>query len=328
MAFTIYRSTDAGAPVLTGETGKLVALLKACLVDGYGAKAAAGWTEPYTGVSKGAFKQGAGSCGFYLRVKDDGCDEAATPTLATFKEAWITGYETMTDVDTGTGPFPTAAQGVGGVAMQVVRKSLAASAVARVWRIFADSRTIYMLIFTADNPPNCYAWNFGDFCSYTPGDIYCCALTARDTLNSGASSPEWFNTIAAAFLFASYDHTYVARSYTGIGGSTLHAWVGDTTAANSRVPGFQGYQFPNPADGGLILCRIRLGDGITGGLNAIRGHLRGLWQLCHNYAGITDMDTVTGTGDLVGRTFEFALPHNSNIAVGAMTFETSDTLDS
>ena len=38
---TIYRSTDASAPVLTGEVGKLVDLLDACLVNGYGAKSAA-----------------------------------------------------------------------------------------------------------------------------------------------------------------------------------------------------------------------------------------------------------------------------------------------
>ena len=47
MSFTIYRSTDASPPVLNGTAGSLRALLLACLVDGYGAKAAAGWAETF-----------------------------------------------------------------------------------------------------------------------------------------------------------------------------------------------------------------------------------------------------------------------------------------
>ena len=38
MTVRVYRWDDASAPVLTGEVGKLAALLKACLVTGYGAK--------------------------------------------------------------------------------------------------------------------------------------------------------------------------------------------------------------------------------------------------------------------------------------------------
>lgn len=33
---TLYRSTDVGAPILTGSVGSLIALLDACLVNGYG----------------------------------------------------------------------------------------------------------------------------------------------------------------------------------------------------------------------------------------------------------------------------------------------------
>ena len=47
MPVTVYRSTDAGAPLLTNSNGSLIAVLKACLVDGYGSKASAGWTAPF-----------------------------------------------------------------------------------------------------------------------------------------------------------------------------------------------------------------------------------------------------------------------------------------
>ena len=38
MAVTVYRSTDASAPLLTNSNGSLIAVLRACLVDGYGSK--------------------------------------------------------------------------------------------------------------------------------------------------------------------------------------------------------------------------------------------------------------------------------------------------
>ena len=51
MTVRIYKSTDSGAPTLTGQAFSLISLLLACLVDGYGSKAAAGWTKPYTGTN-------------------------------------------------------------------------------------------------------------------------------------------------------------------------------------------------------------------------------------------------------------------------------------
>ena len=57
---TLYRSTDPSAPVLTYAAGAMDALLKACLVDGYGAKAAAGWTRTVLDAAtyKYAYSQG------------------------------------------------------------------------------------------------------------------------------------------------------------------------------------------------------------------------------------------------------------------------------
>ena len=51
MTVRVYRWDDASAPVLTGEVGKLAALLKACLVTGYGSKTAAGWSNPYSATN-------------------------------------------------------------------------------------------------------------------------------------------------------------------------------------------------------------------------------------------------------------------------------------
>jgi len=94
---SIYTSTDAGAPQLTGQAGSLLALLRAVLVNGYStgatAKAPLGWTQEFSGTNKAVFRNNptTGS-GYRLRIDD---------TQA--REARMRAYTTMTNVDTGTG---------------------------------------------------------------------------------------------------------------------------------------------------------------------------------------------------------------------------------
>lgn len=44
---TVYYSTDAGVPVLSDKQDQFYQIFRACLVDGYGTKAAAGWSVVY-----------------------------------------------------------------------------------------------------------------------------------------------------------------------------------------------------------------------------------------------------------------------------------------
>ena len=129
---TVYRSDDASAPVITGTAGDLVNALDAILVNGYGSKSAAGWTIAYTGTNKRAYKQGSG-LSHLLRVDD-----------ADARLARVVGYGTMSDVDTGTNPFPTSAQISGGLYM---RKSISADSTARPWICFATDTTVYLFIY-------------------------------------------------------------------------------------------------------------------------------------------------------------------------------------
>src|SRR4051812_48257028 len=124
MAVTLYKSTDAGAPVLTGQVGSLVALLDAVLVNGYGAKPAAGWTKAFAGANLAAYRVTAvGATGFYLDVVDSGL----SGTLGA-RSARCRGFETMTALSTGTGAFPTVAVAVNGIQ---VFKSASLDATAR-----------------------------------------------------------------------------------------------------------------------------------------------------------------------------------------------------
>jgi len=167
---TIYKSTDGSAPTLSGTAGDLVNLLDKCLVAGYGAKATAGWTKPYVGTNKASFRQGAGNQ-FYLRVVDDASG------AGTGKEAKTVGYETMSDVDNGTGLFPTAVQLATGI---TVRKSLTADATTRAWILIADDRTFYLFVLTADIGNTYYAFGFGDIFSLLTGDGYKTVIIGRN----------------------------------------------------------------------------------------------------------------------------------------------------
>lgn len=91
--------------------------------------APAGWEKLYSGTNKAVYRsthvQSAKHC---LRVDDTGTTSAR-----------VVGYETMTDVDTGVGPFPTAAQMSGGGYWW---KSIDATATARGYFFAADPRML------------------------------------------------------------------------------------------------------------------------------------------------------------------------------------------
>ena len=102
MTIRLYSWDDASAPSLTGASNSIITLLDAVLVNGYGSQTAAGWTKPYTGTGKAAYKNA--TLGHYVRIVDNG------DTNRSFR---FRGYITMSDVDTGTDPFPSVAQMAG-----------------------------------------------------------------------------------------------------------------------------------------------------------------------------------------------------------------------
>lgn len=101
---TVYRSTDAGAPVVSPTTlGSVLAVIRACLVDGYGSKSPAGWTEEFTDApnNTAVFRNStaAGGTGCYVRVSDNN-------SAIVYRPVGITTYASMSDVDTGTAGTP------------------------------------------------------------------------------------------------------------------------------------------------------------------------------------------------------------------------------
>lgn len=300
MAVTVYASTDGSAPVLNGTAGEFVALLKACLVDGYGSKAAAGWTRPFSGTNKAAFKQAAGNQ-FYLRVLDHNL-------TSTTRYAFLRGFETMSDVDTGTGGFPTAAQQTNGLIV-----NYNTGAVARPWIVIADDRTVYAFCDIAGNATY-YAFMFGDIYSYVSSDGYRTALigmidNTTDRLNAGYAD---VTTAASGY--------YIARKYDGSGTSLQVGVHADNTYVSSSV-GKGPIAYPDPVSGGIVLSPVYLHEIAE---PTIRGKLRGFWHWSHATSGIGDRDFFNGaTGTAFqGKSF---LVISLSQAAGLYVMETSNT---
>lgn len=279
---TIYRSSDTSAPVLTGQVGSLVALLDACLVNGYGARAAAGWTKPFSGTNAASYLSG-GTPQFYLDVNDNGA--------STVVEADVRGYEAMTAVGTGTNPFPTVAQQA--APGLVIRKSATADTTSRGWVLVADNQTFHLFILTGDTANRYMCYSFGLFYSMKTGDAYRCIILAHTS--GGVNATGLDNNALAAGVSSTFTGSYVPRVMAGTGTAVNAPLLG--VATSLLVLPANG---PNAADGNIYLSRLFISS--NAGLDGIRGYMRGLYQII-TAVGLNDGDTFTGTGDFAGRTF-------------------------
>jgi hypothetical protein len=143
MTVRLYKYSDSLAPVHPSSTqGSLAALLRACLVSGYGTKEAAGWEELFTATpAEAVFRPTVGLERQCYRVGD--------PSAAA-NVAVINGYESMQDLTTGSG-------GWGGVNFG---KQYSAGA-SQQWYVVADERTCW--VFLQTNGGDFVAHGFGAF---------------------------------------------------------------------------------------------------------------------------------------------------------------------
>lgn len=305
---TLYLSSDAGAPVLTGGAGSLASLLYACLVVGYGAKSGAGWTREYAASNGAAFRAGGGNQR-YLQVLDNG--ESAGGT----KEARCRGYEAMTDISTGTGPFPTTVQVVNGI---TVRKSATTDATARNWVLVATNATFHLFIASGDFSGAYHGFSFGDFASYkTGGDDFGTAIVGKAVENDATASNERLGYAAINVASAVITGHYAARSFTGVGSSIQMAKFvdGSKVQLTSSTMGSNQYiAYPNAPDGGLWVSPVWLSQPVASAY-VIRGHIQGLWCPMHTQP-LSSLDTFDGTGGLAGKTFmAITIPSSGQVMI-------------
>lgn len=275
---TIYRSTDASAPTLSGQAGSLIGLLDACLVDGYGSKAAAGWGKAYTDTNYAAYRPASGNRP-YLRVDD---------TDAQF--ARLVGYSAMSSLLSGTNPFPTATQFSGGL---YFRKSIAASATTRPWILLASATVFYLIVYGGSTTFGQYGGGdatlgFGDFDSYLSGDAgnsFLIAATDNSTTSTTASTSRQTLPVYGATPVGHY----MAQDSTGTGGSKQFAkrvmsFLGQSASGTTGAP------YPDTITGGIYIDKMMVYE-----LTSARGELPGLWGLSHLFSNFANYDTFTGS---------------------------------
>lgn len=360
-------SSMTGAPTLSGQAGTLIALLDACLVNGFGLGtldslviaggvatatraaghpfevdsvalvagatvtggtvngerkvlsvtgttytfdatgladqtatgtithkvAPAGWAKEFNATNLAVYKSSdvaATAC--RLRVDDTGTNNAR-----------VVGYQTMTDVNTGIGPFPTAAQVSGGAYWG---KSASADATTRPWIIVADARGFYLAV--SWNSGSAYQTAFfGDIASNKSTDAYGCVLQAS---NSSITSSTPGVTSGSELSYsnpAAEQQGWLARNALGVGGSktfiksaaalTLGTF-GIFSGSNSGSPTM--IQYPNPADNGLYLTPLMICE-LTP--NTFRGVFPGYRYAAQNLGAttFTTRDKVAGVSGMAGR---------------------------
>ena len=244
-----------------------------------------GWAKVFAGANKAVYQstdvQGSR---FFYRVDDTG-------TLV----ARVRGYESMTDVDTGTGPFPTEAQISGG---GYLLKSANANATTVRYDFFADSRFCMFAISGTFSSSPAYvgspARGWGDVLPLRPaGDVYSACCSVADSSS---------NTSYGSFDFPGYGASsiYLARAASGLGGSVRpNTWAYVGSSGQSGSTSTLG-PFPSSIDGEMKTTRryIDAGDGATP-----RANIPGILHIPQSglIATVAPRDTFDGTGESAGR---------------------------
>jgi hypothetical protein len=257
-------------------------------------QAPAGWAKTYTGTNLAAYKPtDVTATGCLLRVDDTGTTVAR-----------VVGYEAMSDVNTGTGPFPTAAQRSGG---SYWSKSSTANSTARNWMVIADGRFVYFARnFHASNTTDYELSVFGDMVPTKSGDAFACVISGQASDVSGAAvaiqNNYWQSEVSGSYL-----ETYSPRSYTGIGSAiqlrkSSPAILNSTTSWQSGAT-TSSITYPNPEDGGLYVSPHYL---IEHSPVSFRGVSPGFWMVPQSVANgqFAARDSVTGVTGLSGRTLK------------------------
>lgn len=130
-----------------------------------------GWTRPYSGSNLGVYRQGgSSSTKRYLR-----CSDAA---VASTSYVDYRGYEAMTAVSAGTGPFPTSAQ-----APSAVQIYYPASGSTNAWMLLGTPRAFVLVISSSAGSLDaaCRVFFFGDAArAAKPGDTYTAMIVAGE----------------------------------------------------------------------------------------------------------------------------------------------------
>lgn len=268
-----------------------------------------GFTEIFTGTNLAAFKSDdtAGLSRSVLRIDD---------TATTY--ARVISYESMADINTGTGPMPTATQLSGGA---YIVKSTTANATDRPWILVGDGRLFYLWTYpgTSTGRKTLFCW--GEAISLRASDAFATVVagfnssaTGTAYYDIGLSAPgDTGSTLTASSLMGNIS-TSIATVLTQRGVDQLSPSVltsafsvvavaaggskpmsGASTAINTSA-------YPSEVCGGFILFQVGFHKHRQAVPSEMRGWFPGLFHSAHNLA-VMEMSEVSGVASAPGRVF-------------------------
>jgi hypothetical protein len=364
----LFRSSDANAPTLNGTAGSLIAVLDACLVNGYNLKSVQGitrvgqvatvtfatahgfaadgltvvrqagfdqaeyngdfrisnvlansyditvtgtpstpgtgtatakvapvdWVKAFSGTNKAAYRSNAADATrLFLRVND------ANPNDDSNRSALMLGYETMSDVDTGASPFPTAAQMANGI---YFNKSSQGDSSARNWYLIADDRELLLFYGTYAIFPNVYRiFHFGDFASELASDPYGCLIFGDIGVGYNGDT----NVGHSYYVYNTYANAetghYLARNYTQIGTAFNCCKFAPNPRGVSDAFGYNTFNMTYPAAGNNQIYEVPVYVGENQSNQPVRGQMK-CWYAPLHVRPLGHGNTLSNISGLPGRT--------------------------
>lgn len=249
------------------------------------------WSKAYSGTNKAAYQSTSiGATGHYLRIDDS---PAQYPTLIV--------YETMSDVDTGTGPS---------TGSHWFCKSSQADATACPWVLFADDRAFYLFVanYVGGGALHYGAMFFGDIVPVLSTDAYHSLLVAHYNASG-------FDATYLMKLGANWRSGSLARGYDQAGSAIVttrisHSAVGDNIGNQSSVVAAPDDQ---PQDN-FLCAPVELW---TDNETLLRGIMPGLHSPLHAGSGLSNhalYASIVG-GGISGRTMRIVRVGNNAAAM-------------
>lgn len=261
-----------------------------------------GWEVAFSGANKAVYRStDVMGPRFCYRVDDSGATHAR-----------VVGYESMSDIDTGVGPFPTDVQVPGGAYFP---KSVYAGGAAVPYILVADSRAVMHLVSYAVPSGSTFLGaaprGWGDMCALAPeGDPWSAAVTGLAGGNGGDSGYGSFAGIA-------YGTTgvYMTRSRTGVGGAVLSNSVPYVGVRDLNTPSGADWNlgsFPSAVDGQLKLSKRYLYEVSSDATP--RADVPGILHVPQTgvKAQVSHGTLLDGTGEFAGRQLLAFATHMSN----------------
>jgi len=236
-----------------------------------------GFAKEFSGTNLAAYRSSdlASSSRCYLRVDDTAVQNAR-----------ILSYESMTDVNTGTNPMPTAVQLAGGAYLY---KSNTTDTTARRWMLVGDGRLFHFWWF---NGSYFHSMSFGEFISWRPGDAFNTLLAAQVAPNSycgslvyGANTNSNYATSYGGGLTLQRGNDQLATSVLTCVASLVYS-----SGSGGNIAGASGYAamaYPSDVTGGFELCPVYVRSNCASQNSSRRGIMPGVY---HSSADMSAFD--------------------------------------